>query len=161
MITIHTDATLAEELLSKAEYKPHWSVDDFKRPKLGYIKEIDSNTRWHAFQKEGKIQIHRDRTIRGYHTVVSNYRKDKIEKNRIKDIHKTMIVLKKKTPEPMKIKVNNRRGEFAPNLMELQRNHKTALNIVPATQKLSPTRLLTFISKLINLLHRTGKQKQR
>lgn len=115
-----------DEVLTKADYKKHWNGTD-------YIRDLTHHTRYHAKPtKPNEVEFHMDKTVNGLHVVANWGDILNAECKRIKKIWQTIdpVYLRMKLHEAVnKVqrarKKKKRRGEYAPNLMELQRNHRT------------------------------------
>lgn len=109
--------------LKAAGYYPHPTIGDDGLTVYGHVLQITERHRWHAIPGDDWVNIHQDVTVNGYHRL--NWRKgiEKQERMRLTNLYRTMWP-RAEDPTAMKVKG---RGEFAPNLQELQRNHRTAL----------------------------------
>lgn len=88
----------------------------------GFKLDIFIDHRWHAIIVEDGIEIHMDKTINGFHKVVSFQGMEKKERRKIEAVYKNLYP-EKPHEEKLRMKIK-KGGEFAPNLMELQRSLK-------------------------------------
>ena len=121
-----------EIVLKKAGYYYHPTHGQDGLTEYGYIRQIEHKIRWHALLSDNWLNIHQDRTNKyGFHRTVTARGMEEQEKIRLCVLYREMFP-RKEDPHAMKIKG---RGEFAPNLRELQKNHKTALQ----SQEIEPS----------------------
>lgn len=124
MINLFIPRERQEEVLKAAGYWKHATQGKDGLTVYGYILEMPPRIRWHAVMGEEWLNIHQDWTTRnGYHIVYVRDGVEKREKSRLMQIYRE-IYAQENEGEIMKV---SKKGEFAPNLRELQKNHKTAI----------------------------------
>lgn len=129
MISLYIPIERQEIVLKKAGYWYHPTQGSDGLTVYGYILGLPNKVRWHAILGHEWLNIHQDKTVNGFHKL--NWRKgiEEREKHRIETIYREIY------PKHLDPKMNvSRKGEFAPNLRELQKNHKTAIQ----SQEIAP-----------------------
>jgi len=102
----------------------------------GYIRHANNKKRFHAIVTPTGIELHIDRIIGKKHIVVPYYEMLFTEGSRIKRFLKKIKPVEKVMSKREKRKLKD---EYAPNLMELQRNLKlqTKLSRLPFKEKIT------------------------
>lgn len=123
MIVLRIPSDKIDEVFIKAGYKRHWNGTD-------YIKGLYNKKRWHAVPvKEGIVEIHLDRTNErtGNHFVSNWSAMNHYESNRLHGIINEIV--KPNDQLPYIKKRGKTIEEFAPNLREIQRNHRQPVRV--------------------------------
>lgn len=140
MITIHCKELYQDQVLRKAGYEKHHKGD-------GYVRDVDAFTRWHAHTFKKTIEVHIDKTNRknNYHYVARDKGAEAYEASRLRSIKAELYY----TPPQNnlgKIKFRKKTDEVAPNVLELQRNHKAKKVVLKKTFKES---FIDWLKKLL------------
>lgn len=127
-----------KDVMRLADYVEHETLykDEVQN---GYIRHANNKKRFHAIVTPTGIELHIDRIIGKKHIVVPYYEMLFIEGSRIKKF------LKKIKPVEKVMSKRKLKDEYAPNLIELQRNLK------PQTKKYKLSfkeRIICFFKKI-------------
>ena len=133
-----------DKVMLKAGYNFHITRYE-GRVVHGYILEIDYHKRWHGIQRANSVEIHCDKNVKVFHNVINYHKLEKIERERICKIYREIYPKDRAIKDRLIMKVK-KGGEYAPNLMELQRNHKTPIVS-------HENYLLLIASKIKKLIH--------
>jgi len=114
------------------------------RKNYGFIRDIEYEKRWHAYPRGDTIEVHLDKKINKSHVVLAWGGMQNIEQGRFMKAYKKLTKKKIPPPAPKKRKF---KPEYAPNLVELQKQDHGSPIVIKKKESLL-TRLLNFIKKI-------------